>query len=106
MNEINQIVATKLDEIKRVTLLGVKTMLTIEDCSLITGYCKKSLLNLCNKKKIPHYKRGGMVYFSKQEIEDWMKGTRIPTEEEISQQALTYMACKNLKAKPEANRGR
>ena len=104
--KIEDIIKTKLEEIKKATLIGVKDMLNVEECSMLTGYTTASIYTFCNKRMIPHFKRGRLVFFSKKEIEDWLRETRVPTNDEISNEALTYMACKNLKAKPEANRGR
>jgi excisionase family DNA binding protein len=48
----------------------------------ITGKTKKTIYNLVNKRKIPHYKKGNKLYFKEAELQEWIKvGKRLTTEE-------------------------
>jgi len=49
-------ILSELQEIKQLTMLGAKNVLTISDCALITGLSKSNLYHQCCKKTIPHWK--------------------------------------------------
>lgn len=69
MDELMQ----KLEELKRLTLIGAKDMLTIEELSYYTGFSIDYIYSLTHKKLIPYYKPSGKkIYFDKAEINDWM----------------------------------
>lgn len=82
----------ELSELKKITLLGAKNVLTIDDVSLLTGLSVKRIYTLTSQKKIPHFKRDGgrILYFDKTEIENWMKECRVVTEAEAIQAAANY----------------
>jgi len=86
-------VLTELEEIKRLTLLGVKSVLTMSDCALLTGLSKSHLYKLVCYKKIPHYKSDGgkLTRFDKSEVEDWMRQNRVKTNDEVETAAATYV---------------
>lgn len=92
MSDFNEAVMAKLEDIRRATLIGVKDTLTIEECAMVTGYSVQSLYSFTSKRLIPHFKRGNYLYFSKQEIEKWMQSNRVPTVDETSCKATTYVA--------------
>lgn len=87
-----ELIMKKLDAIERNSLLAVKTTLTIDDASLITGLCRNYLYRLTFERKIPHYKRGKNIYFDRQELEGWMKENRVQTKQEAEAKALAYVA--------------
>ena len=87
LERINQM----LDKIERNSLLSAKNVLTLEDVSYLTGYSKSKLYKLTCDRKIPHYKPNRRVlYFDRQEIEDWMRQNRIASTDEIETQAAEY----------------
>lgn len=90
------ILKRELEEIKALTLLGVKNVLTLEDVKLITGYSKSHLYKLTMTNEIPHYKRGISLFFDKKEIESWCKSVRIPTNEELMRKADEQLTRKGL----------
>ena len=47
---------------------------------------------MTSKKRIPHYKQGGRVYFKKDELVEWMTERKVKTESEINSDAETYTA--------------
>ena len=94
MSNLANTIIAQLEDIKRATLLGVKDTLTVEECALLTGYSVSSLYTYTCKRVIPHFKRGNSVFFSKQAIETWMRGQPVATEEELTQEAATYIATK------------
>lgn len=92
MSKFSEAVMAKLEDIRRATLIGSKDTLTLEECAMVTGYSIQSLYSFTSKRLIPHFKRGNYLYFSKQEIEKWLQSNRVPTQEELEQQAVTYTA--------------
>jgi excisionase family DNA binding protein len=89
----------ELQELKNLTLLGVKKVLTMTDASLLTGLSKSHLYKLVCFKKIPHYKSQGgkLTYFDKSELEAWQLQHRVKTDDEVEQEAATYCVTKAKK---------
>lgn len=83
-------IAQRLERLEALTALASKEVLDINDTAILTGYSVKYLRLLIAKREIPHYRRGNRLYFSRDEIEDWMMGTRIPTKEEMNIKAMGY----------------
>ena len=91
-------IAKRLDRLETLTALSAKTVLDINDTAELTGYSVKYLRLLIAKREIPHYRRGNRLYFSRDEIEDWMMGVRIPTKEEMNIKAMGYRPSKTNQA--------
>jgi predicted DNA-binding transcriptional regulator AlpA len=48
----------------------------------VTGYSRKTIYNLVNKRLIPHFKKGGRLYFSEKDLLAWIdEGKRSVIEE-------------------------
>lgn len=86
-----QTLSEKLDELKGLALLGTKRVLTLEDAALLTGYSKPSLYRMTSQREIPHSKRGGKVFFDREQLEAWLLEGRVATTADIEQQANTYL---------------
>lgn len=83
----------QLNRIERYSIIAAKSVLTIEECAILTGLSKSWIYKATCTNKIPHYKPNGkLVYFDKKEIEEWMKQNRVATIQEIEDAANTYMA--------------
>lgn len=73
------------------TLFCTKEVLTSDETARYMGVSKSYLYKLTMRKQIPHYKpMGKMCYFDRLELQEWLKGNRVTTESEISQQAQAY----------------
>lgn len=94
MSEELTSVMERLKAIERMTLLAAKNVLVLDDVALLTGYSKKYLRLLIARREIPHYRRGNRLYFSRDEIDEWMLEQRIPTNGEIEVQAVGYITNK------------
>lgn len=71
--------------------INTKEVLTSDEAASYMGVSKAYLYKLTMGRKIPHYKpMGKMVYFNRQELEQWLQANRVATDEEIRQQALDY----------------
>ena len=87
-------IAKRLDRLEGMVALSAKVVFDITDVAEITGYSVKYLRQLVARRDIPHYRRGNRLYFNRDEIEDWMMGERIPTNEEMSIKAMGYLTSK------------
>jgi excisionase family DNA binding protein len=63
----------------------------------ITGLAKPTVYGLVAQSKIPHMKRGKLLYFSKQELTDWIKQGRRKTVADIEAEANSYLCEKKKK---------
>lgn len=91
MGEVD--IKKEFDELKKLTLLGAKNVLTMTDAALLTGLSKSHLYKLVCAKEVPYYKSQGgkLTYFDKSELESWLLSHRVPTNAEIEQQATNYV---------------
>jgi predicted DNA-binding transcriptional regulator AlpA len=64
----------------------------IELALQITGLAKPTIYGLVAQSKIPHMKRGKLLYFSKRELTDWIKQGRRKTAADIEAAAETYLS--------------
>ena len=82
----------RLERIERLTLLGAKEALNMDDAAAYTGLSKDYLYRLVSKKRIPYYKSEGgkLTYFSKTELCAWLLKHRVSTIEEAQEQAAAY----------------
>lgn len=86
-NELQQIA----DFVTENTIFCTKEVLTSDEVAKYMGISKSYLYKLTMRCEIPHYKPlGKMIYFNRQEIEQWLQANRISTEAEVSQKAQAY----------------
>ncbi|MEZ4952616.1 MAG: helix-turn-helix domain-containing protein [Saprospiraceae bacterium] len=73
-----------------------KKALTLDEVAAYTGLSKSYLYKLTSTGGIPCYKpRSKMVYFDREEIDQWLLQNPIKTKAEIDAEAATYVASKN-----------
>ena len=82
-------IAQRLERLERATALN-KAVLDINETAMLTGYSVKYLRLLISQRNIPYYRRGNRLFFCRAEVEDWMMGERIPTQEETRIKAMGY----------------
>lgn len=83
-------IGQRLERLEALTTLAAKNVLDIKETATLTGYTVKYLRSLVARRQIPHYRRGNRLYFSRDEVEDWMLGQRIPTIDEMKSKAIGY----------------
>jgi excisionase family DNA binding protein len=89
----------KLEEIKKL-LLSQKEVLNVEELAIYTTWSKSYIYKLTMAGIIPHYKPNEgakLLFFKKSEIEAYMTAYKVPTQEELDQQAHNYITIKNRK---------
>lgn len=98
MEEDLLIIKQEILNLKKISLMAAKNVLTIEEASLFTGLSIPRLYTLTCNKQIPFYKREGCrkCYFDKNELEAWSKGVRITTMDEAVQNAAAEYANRNV----------
>lgn len=81
----------ELQEIKGLTLLAAKPILTMKEAALFMGVTMANLYKLVSAKKIPYYKSAGgkLTYFKRTELEEWLTSVRVATDEELETQAVS-----------------
>lgn len=82
--------AERLERIERLLVISTKEAFNVEEAAMFLGLSASSIRHLVWEKDIPHYKNGSKVFFKKSELEGWMLRGRIPTTEEIEQEAYSY----------------
>ena len=75
MNQLDTILK-RLDELEE-RLSSEKTILSINEVSILTGISKSTIYKLTSQHKIPHYKRVKQLMFDKKEILEWIKEGKI-----------------------------
>lgn len=65
--------------------------LSIEEASKFLNLAKATVYTLTSAGKIPVIKKGKRLYFTKQELMDWLKKGRKKTIEEIEEDATQYL---------------
>lgn len=56
----------------------------------LTGLAKPTIYSLCSERKIPHSKQGKRLYFSRQDLLEWIKNGKRKTQSEIAIEADNY----------------
>ena len=93
----------RIDERQRnieTLLLSQKTVLNFDEVASYTGLSKSYLYKLTSTGGIPCYKpQGKIIYFNKQEIDQWLLQNKKATTNEIESMAATFVTLKNGSAK-------
>jgi excisionase family DNA binding protein len=86
-------ILVQLQELKNLTLLGAKQVLTMGDAALLMGMSKSHLYKMVCSKKVPYYKSPGgkLTYFDKGELTSWMLSHRVKTADEVEQEAVAHV---------------
>ena len=82
-------VEERLERIERLLVVAQKSVLTVPEAALLLGLTEGRVRHLCCERSIPYYKRGGRVYFKRDEVEGWQLEMRVPTYSEMEKEAAT-----------------
>lgn len=73
------------------TKFCIKEVLTSSEAADYMGISKSYLYKLTMRQEVPHYKpMGKLVYFNRQELENWLQSNRVATDGEMEQRAQAY----------------
>lgn len=68
-----------------------KTTLNVDEAAQFVGLSKDRIYTLMSRREIPHYRNNGKrVYFDRAELETWLKGRKIATNEELLTEAARH----------------
>ena len=91
-DKIVEMIMKQLADIRQFSLLAAKSVLDIKDVVQLTGLSKSYVYKLTCRKEIPYYKPNGkLIYFDRQEVENWMKQNRVASVVEAEQVASKYL---------------
>jgi excisionase family DNA binding protein len=90
--EMMQQMMARLERIEKLTLIGAKNTLDLQEAVLYTGYSEGHIYRLTSERRIPHFKESRKLYFDKKELDAWMQKQRVLTVDEIDSKASTYVA--------------
>ena len=87
MSEL-ELLQTKLDEIKALTVISIKNALTVEEAALYMGMTTEYVRKMAKTRKIKSYrsKSGRGIYLHKKDLDKWMLATEIRSEEQIQEE--------------------
>ena len=63
----------------------------------VTKLSFKTIYQLTSKRMIPFFKKGKLLYFSRKELEDWIRTGKRKTVTEIENEAHNYLITKKRK---------
>jgi len=66
--------------------------LTVHEAAAFLNLAIPTIYGLVRDAKIPVYKRGRRLYFSKIELLDWIKEGRIKTAKQLDDDAVSFLA--------------
>lgn len=68
---------------------GSDSLLNINDAAAFVGLKPSWVYQLTSMRKIPHFKRGRKLFFSKSELAQWLLENRVKTISELDREAET-----------------
>ena len=93
------LLSNKLENIERLLLERQSTetpdlidLLTIQQAAELISLSVPTIYGLVSRSEIPVSKKGKRLYFSKQELLDWIKSGRKKTNAEISAEATGHVS--------------
>jgi excisionase family DNA binding protein len=88
MSEL-ELINKKLEEIKSITTISVKSALTVEEAAAYMGMSTEYVRKMAKKRDIKSYrsKSGRVIYLHKSDLDKWMLHTEVNTNEYINSQA-------------------
>lgn len=91
---MEEAILNKLEEIRILTLIGVKDVLSMNEAAIYLGISAQRLRTLASPKEreIPCSKVRGSLYFNKQDLNDYMSHNRRMSSYEIESQAELVIA--------------
>ena len=97
---VNQmtIFVNQMASLEETTALAGKKMLRVKDLARLTGFSLSQIYRLTSGKKIPYYPLNGKtIFFDRDEVDKWLRKTRISTNEELDNEANRYVYLKKRK---------
>ena len=91
ITQMDSILEKRLIAIEQQMLMN-KNILSFEEASIFLNLSKSYLYKLTSGGLIPHYKpQGKMLYFEKEQLEDWLRQNPVKTQMQIAEEAQHYI---------------
>lgn len=88
-------IEAKLISIEKL-LLGQKNVLTFDEGCEFTGLSKTYMYKLTHRNKIPFFKpHGKNIYFSREELENWLMQNPVKTAEQKDKETTDYVVARH-----------
>lgn len=92
LNELEALILNQvrkaLAEIKLPAPPAKDEIITIDEAAKILHLTTATIYGLVHKKQLPVMKRRGRLYFSRHELEIWIKNSRVMTNDELKEATL------------------
>lgn len=95
-----------LERIEKLSLLRVKMLYTAKDLCLITGITASQVRKMVDKNEIPYILIGCHTYFKKDDIEAWIKESRVKSNRELVLDTAIYDAMRMVEEAKKAAKAR
>lgn len=87
--------STELEEVSKQvtenTIFCTKEILTSDEAAKYMGISRSYLYKLTMRQQVPHFKpMGKLCYFNRKELEQWLQSNRVPTINQLEEQAAAY----------------
>ena len=91
----NEVIIQKLNRIEKY-IFALKGVLNLNELVDYTGFSKSYVYQLVHRNEITYSNpNGGMLFFNRKEIDEWLLSNRFKSDSEITEQAFKHL--KNLK---------
>ncbi len=69
---------------------STEDLIYVPEAAILLGYKESTIRTLCHQRKIPHFKKGKLLRFNRQELLNWVNSGKRKTEEELFTAALVH----------------
>jgi excisionase family DNA binding protein len=82
----------KIKTIQEVAAQPVKQWMNVPETAEYLSISSSKIYKLTSTMEIPHMKLGKLLYFRKEQIDEWLLKNRVKTRAEIEQDAISYLS--------------
>jgi excisionase family DNA binding protein len=84
----------RVSELEQMVFMA-KNVFSFDEASKFLNLSKSYLYKLTSGNQIPHYKpQGKMLYFEKEQLEEWLRQNPVKTQAQIAREAQQYVMSK------------
>jgi excisionase family DNA binding protein len=94
---LKQAISEIMDERTAHSKPDTPDILDVEQAAIFLRYKVNTIYEKTSEKTIPHFKKGGKLFFHRSELEAWVMEGKVKTTDELQSEAATYTMRKKLK---------
>ncbi|MBD5226884.1 MAG: helix-turn-helix domain-containing protein [Bacteroidales bacterium] len=88
----NQEILETLKKIEYLLRMQTIDVVGCKEAAALLNISESRIYHMCASRMIPHYRNSrNRIQFSRRELEEWVLGDRIPTEEELAAKAQEHV---------------